>query len=98
MINLLDTTRNLPCKSFFHNETLKRAFVRCIEIAGEASKNLSEEFKISHDQIDWRTRVRMRDKLIHEYFGIDFQQGIDKKQRVRNRSEKRQKCHGKEAG
>lgn len=55
------------------DETIMRAFVRSIEIIGEASKNVSEEFKQINDAVEWRAMARMRDKLIHGYFGIDFE-------------------------
>lgn len=51
---------------------LKRAFSRSIEIIGEASKKLSPEFKSENPAINWRAISGMRDKLIHEYFGVDY--------------------------
>jgi len=57
---------------FIHDDTLRRAFVRSIEIIGEATKNIPEEFKQKYAQIDWRPLARMRDKLIHGYFGVDY--------------------------
>ena len=51
---------------------LCRAVVRSIEIIGEASKKLSEDFKTAHPGIEWKKIGRTRDKLIHDYFGIDY--------------------------
>ena len=51
---------------------LKRAFSRSIEIIGEAAKKLSPEFKSGNPEINWRAISGMRDKLIHEYFGVDY--------------------------
>ena len=48
-----------------------RAIIRSIEIIGEATKKLSEEFKNSHTSIEWKKMARTRDILIHVYFGID---------------------------
>ena len=45
--------------------------MRRIEIIGEALKNLSKNFKDKHQKIEWREIAGMRDKLIHQYFGID---------------------------
>ena len=39
---------------------------------GEASKNVSEEIRSKYAQVDWSGMARMRDKLIHHYFGVDF--------------------------
>lgn len=39
---------------------------------GEASKNLSPDFRDNSPQIPWRRMAGMRDKLIHEYFGVDY--------------------------
>ena len=43
-----------------------------IEIIGEASKKIDEEFKSSHIHIEWKKMAGARDKLIHDYFGIDY--------------------------
>ena len=59
-------------KDFYINPVLKRAFVRSLEIIGEATKNISEDFREKHSDIDWKNMTRMRDKLIHHYFGVDY--------------------------
>ena len=70
---ILETSQGLTATEFYGNETLKRAYVRCLEIIGEATKNLPEEFRKSCPQIAWRKMAGMRDKLIHEYFGVDYE-------------------------
>jgi uncharacterized protein with HEPN domain len=55
-----------------HDEVLCRAVVRSIEIIGEASKKIDEEFNSMHQHIEWRKMAGARDKLIHDYFGIDY--------------------------
>lgn len=48
------------------------AVVRRIEIIGEATKNLPASFRASAIHIPWKQMTGMRDNLIHEYFGIDY--------------------------
>ena len=55
-----------------NDETLCRAIVRSLEIIGEASKNLPDEFRSAYPQIVWKGMTGMRDIIIHHYFGIDY--------------------------
>jgi uncharacterized protein with HEPN domain len=57
---------------FQKDEVLKRAVVRSLEIIGEATKKLPDTFREGHNRIDWRAIAGTRDKLIHDYFGIDY--------------------------
>lgn len=59
-------------EEFGKNLTIQDAAIRRIEIIGEAVKNLPTEFKRNHPEIKWREIAGMRDKLIHEYFGISL--------------------------
>ena len=47
--------------------------VRCLELIGEAAKNIPEEVKVKYSHIPWKDMAGMRDKLIHGYFGIDYE-------------------------
>ncbi|OYT53958.1 MAG: hypothetical protein B6U72_04190 [Candidatus Altiarchaeales archaeon ex4484_2] len=49
------------------------AVVRAIEIIGEAAKNIPKAVMEKHPQIPWKDMAGMRDKVIHEYFGVDKQ-------------------------
>lgn len=55
------------------DETLQRAAARSLEIIGEAFKQVPEDFRIAHEGIDWKSFAGLRDKLIHHYFGVDYQ-------------------------
>ena len=57
---------------FFKNETLKRAVVRSLEIIGEASKKIPVDQKVKWDNITWKHMAGMRDRLIHDYMGINY--------------------------
>lgn len=70
---LVEASREVSWEAFSEDETLKRAFVRSIEVIGEATKNLSTEFRKQHPEINWRAMAGMRDRLIHGYFGIDYE-------------------------
>ena len=69
---LLKQTRGITYRQFLRNEPLKRASARSFEIIGEASKNVSAEFKRKHKEIDWKGMAGMRDILIHRYFEVDW--------------------------
>src|SRR5687767_2944252 len=59
--------------AFLADPTLQRAFVRSLEIIGEAAKKLPPEFRDLHRNIDWSATSRMRDRLIHGYFSVDYE-------------------------
>lgn len=67
-----DHTRKTSKEEFSRNLTVQDAVIRRIEIIGEAAKNLPSEFKRKHREVEWREIVGMRNKLIHEYFGINL--------------------------
>lgn len=58
-------------EGFKQDEKTVFAVIRALEIMGEAAKNISEEIKEKHPEIPWRNITGMRDKLIHEYFGVN---------------------------
>jgi uncharacterized protein with HEPN domain len=63
-----DTVKN----DLLDNETLKRAIVRSLEIIGEATKKIPADFKVKWTTISWRNMAGMRDKLIHDYMGVNY--------------------------
>jgi len=69
---ILNHTKNLPRENYLSNEVLCRASIRSLEIIGEATKKLTDDFKNQHPVIEWKKITGTRDKLIHDYYGIDY--------------------------
>lgn len=65
-------TAELEKNDFLENETLKRAVVRSLEIIGEASKMISVDLKYRWNSISWKNMAGMRDRLIHNYMGVNY--------------------------
>lgn len=66
-----DYVKDLSEGDFFTDQEKQDAVIRRLEIIGEATKNLDEDFKNKHSDIPWRKMAGMRDVLIHEYFGVN---------------------------
>jgi uncharacterized protein with HEPN domain len=59
-------------KSDFENNIMAQdAVIRNIEIIGEATKKISKNLKTIYADIPWKEMAGMRDKLIHDYMGVD---------------------------
>jgi uncharacterized protein with HEPN domain len=69
---LTDEAFAMSEEQFMVDEKTQRAFARSFEIIGEASKKIPDDFKAMHSEVNWTAMARMRDKLIHHYFGVDY--------------------------
>jgi uncharacterized protein with HEPN domain len=69
---LCSISDNLSKDDFLDDETLKRAVVRSLEIIGEATKKIPVDFKVKWSSIQWKNMAGMRDRLIHDYMGVNY--------------------------
>lgn len=64
-------TNDVNSEAFVKNNLLQDGVIRQIEIISEATKRLSKDIREQYPRIPWKDIVGMRDKLIHDYFGVD---------------------------
>ena len=62
----------LDYDTFLNDAKTQDAVIRNLEILGEATKKLSEELRTTFAQIPWKSMARARDRLIHDYFGVNL--------------------------
>ena len=65
--------KGIDKKEFAKNELIQDAIIRNFEVIGEASKKISPDFKKVYYDIPWKEISGMRDKLIHDYLGVDIE-------------------------
>ncbi|MCP4652062.1 MAG: DUF86 domain-containing protein [Candidatus Omnitrophica bacterium] len=66
-------TKDLTEAKFAKDEKTQDAVIRNLEIIGEAVKSIPKEVKTKYSQIPWGKIISMRNKIIHEYFGVDLE-------------------------
>lgn len=67
-----DFSKGISKEELISNRLKQSATIREIEIIGEAVKNISENLKKKHREIEWGDIAGTRDKMIHHYFGVDL--------------------------
>jgi uncharacterized protein with HEPN domain len=71
--DILSFTKGMSYSDFAGDKKTVNAAIRSLEVIGEATKKLPASFRDNYPNIPWKQMAGMRDKLIHEYFGIDKQ-------------------------
>lgn len=69
---ILDYTKNISFEEFTKDSKTIDAVIRNFEIIGEAANRLPENFKDKHSTIDWHRIRGFRNRIVHDYFGIDY--------------------------
>ena len=64
--------KNVTKEEFLENKEKQYAVLRALEIIGEATKNVSKEITAKHPEVNWSDIAGMRDRLIHQYFGVNL--------------------------
>jgi uncharacterized protein with HEPN domain len=63
--------KGMSIEDFCNDEKTLFAVMKAIEIIGEASKKIPDEIKQKYSEIRWKEMAGMRDKIVHQYFGIN---------------------------
>jgi uncharacterized protein with HEPN domain len=71
-IYLIKESQQSTFDEFLANDRLTRAVCRSLEIIGEASNKIPPEFKAKYPLVPWRDMNDIRNKIIHHYFGVDY--------------------------
>ena len=66
-------TKGIDFNDFIKDKKTINAVVRSLEVIGEASKKVPETIRKKYPALPWKQMAKMRDKLIHEYFGVDVE-------------------------
>lgn len=64
---------NQSFKQFVKDKKTVNAVIRSLEVIGEAARNIPQYIKDKHPDIPWKKMSGMRDKIVHEYFGVDLE-------------------------
>jgi len=69
---ILQYVNNLSYEQFIQDPKTCDAVIRNFEIIGEAANRLSEDFKVKNKDVDWKRIKGFRNRIVHDYFGVDY--------------------------
>ncbi len=69
---LLRNSQRFDYETFVNDDFVSRAFLRSLEIIGEAAKKVPDEIRYKYPEVEWRGLAGLRDILIHQYFNVDY--------------------------
>ena len=65
--------QDITYEQFLKDDKTQFAVIRALEIIGEATRQIPEEVKKQYSNLPWQEIIKMRDKLIHHYYGVDLE-------------------------
>ena len=63
--------RDLPRATYDADENLRLALIHLVQVIGEAARQVSREFTVTHPEVPWENIIGMRHKVVHDYLGVD---------------------------
>ena len=66
-------TLDFDFNSFLSDDKTMDAVVRNFEIIGEAANRIDDDFRLKHSEIEWKRIRGFRNRIVHDYFGIDYE-------------------------
>jgi uncharacterized protein with HEPN domain len=70
--DLEDFTRGMSREEFFLDRKTVNAVIRSLEVLGEAAGKIPPDVRAAHPDLPWQNMIGLRNRLIHEYFGVDL--------------------------
>ncbi len=70
---ILEYTHELTFDQYVQSRLVQDAVLRNLQVIGEAAKKISDDVKACHPEVPWRRMAGLRDRVVHDYFGVDDQ-------------------------